>query len=147
MTKLFRILLFSLLLFITLHGANTHQTLNVGILSFRLADENQRIWQPLVDEVHSSNPSLDVNITSGSLDDINALVAHNKLDFVVVHPAAFVEMEYKYGISNIASIVRQSKTSAGHLTTYGGVIVILTSRHDIHSLADIRGKRIAILHS
>ncbi len=80
------------------------QVVNVGILSFRPVDDNQRIWQPFVDEIRASNPTLDVNITSGSLDDIDALVAHNKLDFVVVNPSAFVEMEYKYGISNIASI-------------------------------------------
>lgn len=126
--------------------ASSHQTLNVGVLSFRPNDENQRVWQPLVDEIHASNPQLDVNLTSDSLDEVEKLVAQNKLDFVVVHPAAFVEMEYKYGISNIASIVRPSKLGGKYLNTYGGVIVTLASRHDIHTLADVRGKRIATTH-
>jgi diguanylate cyclase (GGDEF)-like protein/PAS domain S-box-containing protein len=126
--------------------AQPHQILNVGVLSFRPVDENQRIWHPLVDEVHKYNPNLDVNLTSGSLSEIEALVAQNKLDFVVVHPAAFVEMEYKYGITNIASLVRQEKYGSQHLNRYGGVIVTLSSRHDIHSLKDVRGKTIATTH-
>ncbi len=135
-------------IFFTSLLANTspHQTLNVGVLSFRPIDENQKVWQTLVDEVHKSNPSLDLNITSGSLEVIEKLTEKNSLDFVVVHPAAFVEMEQKYGISNIASIVRETTSNGNHLTTYGGVIVTLSKRHDIHTLLDVRGKTIATTH-
>ncbi|MBV5320415.1 MAG: PhnD/SsuA/transferrin family substrate-binding protein, partial [Sulfuricurvum sp.] len=147
MTKLFRTFLFSFLIFATLYANNTpSQTLNIGILSFRLNSENQHVWQPLVDQIHASNPQLNINLISGSLDDIDTLIAQNKLDFVIVHPAAFVKLEHKYGISNIASIVRQSKVSGEHLSMYGGVIVTLASRHDIQTLADVRGKRIATTH-
>ena len=55
-------------------------------------------------------------------------------------------MEYKYGISNIASIVRETKANGHHLTTYGGVIVTLSKRHDIHTLSDLRRKTIATTH-
>ena len=123
-----------------------HQTVNVGVLSFRPIDENQKIWKTLKDEVHASNPLLDLNITSGSLEEIEKLTEKNLLDFVVVHPAAFVEMEYKYGISNIASIVRETTSVGNHLTTYGGVIVALSNRHDVHTLLDVRGKTIATTH-
>ena len=122
------------------------ETLNIGILSFRPIDENQKIWQPLHDEMYALNPSLDVNITSGSLDEIEKLTQKNALDFVIIHPAAFVEMEYKYGITNIASIVRQDATKGVHLTRYGGVIVTLANSQDIHTLLDIRGKTIATTH-
>lgn len=135
------ILLF--IFFTSLFATTTlHQTINVGVLSFRPLDENQKIWKPLKDEVHAFNPFLDLNITSGSLEEIEKLTEKNSLDFVVVHPAAFVEMEYKYGISNIASIVRESTSNGNHLTTYGGVIVALSNRHDVHTLLDVRGKTI-----
>lgn len=142
-----RKVIFIFILFTSLHANSTsHQILNVGILSFRPIGENQKIWQPLIDEVYKSNPSLDVNITSGSLEEIEKLTEKNSLDFVVVHPAAFVEMEYKYGISNIASIVRETTSSDNHLTKYGGVIVALSNRHDVHTLLDVRGKTIATTH-
>lgn len=142
-----RKVIFIFILFTSLHANSTsHQTLNIGVLSFRPIGENQKIWQPLIDEVHKSNPSLDVNITSGSLEEVKKLTEKNSLDFVVVHPAAFVEMEYKYGISNIASIVRETKVKGHQLTTYGGVIVALSNRHDVHTLLDVRGKTIATTH-
>lgn len=122
--------------------------IDIGIISFRPIAENQQIWQPLVDEVHQINPNFKIKITSGSLSDIDNLIAHNKLDFVVVHPGAFVELEHKYGITNIASLVRESTFNGKNiqLTRYGGVIITLSSRHDIKTLKDVRGKSIATTH-
>ncbi|MDD4884365.1 EAL domain-containing protein [Sulfuricurvum sp.] len=122
------------------------QKLDVGIISFRPIDQNQKIWQPLADEVHAYNSNLELNLTSGSLSEIERLVAQNRLDFVIVHPAAFIEMEYKYGITNIASLIRQTKPNGEHLIRYGGVIVTLASRKDIATLKDVRGKTIVTTH-
>lgn len=136
-------LFFIIILFISELQA---KTIHVGVLSFRSIAENQIIWQPLADEIHAYNPTLEVNITSASLEDLDKLIAQNGLDFVIVHPGAFVELEYKYGITNIASLVRQTKAEGEHLTLYGGVIVTLSKRHDIKSLSDIRGKTIVTTH-
>ncbi|HZF70674.1 EAL domain-containing protein [Sulfuricurvum sp.] len=123
-----------------------HHILNVGVVSFRPIDENQRIWHPLIDEIHAFNPQLDVNLTSGSLEEIEKLVQNNTLDFVIVHPAAFIEMEYKFGITNIASIIRQTTADGQHLIRYGGVIITLSKKNDIQTLSDVRGKTIVTTH-
>lgn len=123
------------------------KTIHIGILSFRPIPDNQRIWLPLEQHLHSFAPQFDFNITSYTQADLEKHIGEEKIDFAVLHPDALVAMEVKYGVSNIASVVRLSTTTKEPLTQYGGVIAVLSSRSDIRTLQDAKGKTIATSHS
>jgi diguanylate cyclase (GGDEF)-like protein/PAS domain S-box-containing protein len=124
---------------------NTH-TVNIGILSFRPIAENQEIWLPLGEELHKFAPQYDFNITSYPENELIKKLAEGEFDFAIVHPSAYVALETKYGATNIASLVRQTKDAKFHLNSYGGVIATLSSNKNIYTLQDIIGKTIATTH-
>ncbi|WP_345994002.1 EAL domain-containing protein [Sulfurimonas sp. HSL-1716] len=146
--KYFIYLFLSLLLGLDLYAStlDKKQVINIGVLSFRPISENQKIWLPLREELHKYAPQFDFNITSYPQNQLVKKIAQGKFDFAVVHPGAYVELETEYGVSNIASLVRQTKDGKYHLKNYGGVIAVLSSNKDIHSLKDVIGKTIATTH-
>lgn len=127
-------------------ASENNHTINVGILSFRPILENQKIWLPLGDELHKFAPQYDFNITSYPEDELIKKLAEGEFDFAIVHPSAYVALETKYGVTNIASLVRQTKDGKFHLTSYGGVIASLSTNKNIYTLQDVAGKTIATTH-
>ncbi len=120
-----------------------HNTINIGILSFRDIDENQKAWKPLEDYLNNHNKTYQFKIHSYIQDDLEKAVAKNELDIIFVYPLVSVAMETKYHTHNIASIVR--KDSDGKLlNSYGSTIIVRASRDDINSLKDLKDKTIAI---
>jgi ABC-type phosphate/phosphonate transport system substrate-binding protein len=104
--------------------AEPKKTINIGILSFRDIDANQKAWKPLEDYLNSQNQMYQYKIYSYTQDNLEKAVARNELDFIVAHSLVLVTMERKYRTHNIASIVK--KDLCGHLmTTYGSVIIPL----------------------
>lgn len=151
MGRSMRQLLF-LLLFVLITGytaaaeISSKQKITVGVLSFRPISENQTHWAPLEKQLEKFAPQFDFGIISLNQTDLVNAVAKQELDFAVVHPGVLIEMETKYGVSNIASIVRQTAIDGKHLTMYGGVIAVLSSNKEIKSLSDAKGKTIAVAH-
>ena len=121
-------------------------TINIGVLSFRPIAENQKIWLPLGDELHKFAPQYDFNITSYPEKELVKKLAEGTFDFAVVQPSAYVALETKYGVTNIASLIRQTKDGKFHLTSYGGVIASLSTNKNIYTLQDVVGKTIATTH-
>jgi len=141
---------FFLLLFITLPTLfasenSSKKEIDIGIIAFRPIAENQKIWQPLVDELNRLEPKYHYRIHSYKETDLEQAVALQQLDFVIVHSLSFVTMETKYNAQNIAAIIRQDDQKR-HLNRYGGVIAVKADRQDINQLSDIRGKTIATTH-
>lgn len=122
------------------------KNVNIGVLSFRPVAQNQALWKPLEKELKHYVPQYDFNITSFPQNELVHLIAENRFDFAIVHPGAFIELENRFGVSNIASIIRQTQDKKHHLSKYGGVIATLSSNTNINSLKDILGKRIATTH-
>ncbi|MDD5158739.1 MAG: EAL domain-containing protein [Sulfuricurvum sp.] len=124
---------------------SSKKPVEIGIIAFRPIQENQHVWQPLADELNRFSKHYDYRIHSYSESDLEKAVAHNKLDFIIVHSLSFITMETKYDAQNIASLIRQD-VNHNHLTHYGGVIAVKANRSDIKTLSDIRGKMIATTH-
>jgi len=140
---MFRIII-NVLIFSQILLATTSQKaeLTIGILSFRDIDENTKKWQSLETLLEKYLENYNVTLHSFHQKDLDSLIAQNKFDFVILHPQAFVEMETKYGIQNIASLVRKSKD--GHLYTSYASTMITLKDSKIETLGDIKGKRIAL---
>lgn len=141
-------ILYLLLLVFNLQASLRNSSIvDIGVLSFRPVPENQKIWLPLGDKLHKYAPQYDFNITSYPQDELVKMIEQGIFDFAVVHPGVYVELETKQGVTNIASLVRQTKGEKFSLKTYGGVIATLASNKNINTLKDAVGKTIATTHS
>lgn len=139
------LLFFFLSPFVYAFETQPKHTINIGILSFRDIDENQKAWKPLEEYLNKQNQTYQYKIHSYAQNDLEKAVAKNELDIVIAHSLSLVTMETKYHTHNIASIVK--KDLCGHLlTTYGSVIVVKSNREDINNLQDIKNKKIAVSH-
>ena len=115
------VLIFSQILLAT---TSQKEELTIGILSFRDIDENTKKWESLETLLEKYLENYTVTLHSFHQKDLESFIAQKKFDFVILHPQAFVAMETKYGIQNIASLVRKSKD--GHLyTSYAGTMITL----------------------
>ncbi len=121
-------------------------TLNIGVMAFRSVAENQKIWKPLERELEKLAPQYEFNITSYHQKDLTEMVAGNKLHFVITQSMHYLLMEYKYSISNIATLVTKDILTNHRFANYGGVIAVLKDRDNINSLDDIVGKKIGATH-
>lgn len=119
--------------------------INIGVLSFRPLDENQKQWKHLGDELMEFAPDFEFNIVSLNQKELYEAIKKEQLHLAILHPAAVVEMETKYGVSNIASVIKKTKSGA-KIAEYGGVIAALSSREDIKELSHLKNKKIATTH-
>jgi len=69
---------------------------------------------------------------------IEPAINSGKIDFLLANSAFFVEMEKKYGISPIATLINSRKGKA--LDKFGGVIFVL-SGSSVQDLAGVKGKK------
>jgi len=83
-------------------------------------------------------------ITLVGFEEMRQVVLNKEVDFVLTNPAAYVELEYSYGITRIATLINQRGNKA--TKEFGGVIFTRRDRQKIQSLNDIRGWSIMGVH-
>lgn len=114
----------------------------VGILAFRDKASTLKRWQPLTDYLNGVFEDFKFEPVILHLDELEQAVEFKQVDFVLTQPAHYVLMTYRSGLTSpLASILNFE----GELVTdhFGGVIFTGSSRDDIMTLSDLKGKRIA----
>lgn len=112
----------------------------LGVLAYRGAQTSERQWGPTAAYL-SEHLAVPVRLQTCTLDEMAAGLATGELDFVLTNPGHYVELEYRHGISRIATLKKLRQGSP--YTVFGAVIFTRADRDDIHSLADLTGKRFA----
>ncbi|MCD4690180.1 phosphate/phosphite/phosphonate ABC transporter substrate-binding protein, partial [bacterium] len=75
-----------------------------------------------------------------SLEEMRVAAECSAVDFVLTNPAAYIELETRYGVTRIATL-RNGRTGKG-ITEYAGVIFTRTDRTEILHLNDIAEKSV-----
>lgn len=112
-------------------------TIRVGVLAFLGAEHSFEEWAATARAIQDGLPGADVRLVPFNHDEMNKAVAAGELDFVVTNPGHYVELEVAFGISRIATLESGIPVASS--------IVVRRDRADIRTLADLRGKRIAIV--
>jgi len=113
----------------------------IGVLNIRDSKSTMQTWEQIADELNSSIPEHHFVIVPRGYEEMEKAVADKQLDFIVVNPTQYVELEVKFGISRIATqISHMGKAETPYI---GSVIFTKASRTDINSLSDLRGKSLA----
>lgn len=116
----------------------------IGVLAIGEKSEAMANWSPMAHYLSESLPDLDFRLVPMNHDEINVAVRDGKVDFILVNPGIYINLEQQYRISRIATL----NSHAGSMTTnlLGGVLFRLADRHQIRSVSDLVGKRVAASH-
>jgi two-component system sensor histidine kinase TtrS len=112
----------------------------IGVLSHRGDVLTQRHWSPTADYLSRALPGHRFQIRPLAFDEVEPRVAAGEVDFLLVNPAVYVELEVRHHLSRIATMRNGTSTQAQN--RFGGLIFTRAERDDLSTLVDLRGKRL-----
>lgn len=112
--------------------------IRIGILSHRGAELTLAAWQPTAAYLSQQLTSYEFIIKPLGFDEVDNAVQRNDVDFILVNPGIYVNLEYKYRVSRLATM--SNLRGDGAYKIFGGVIFTRSERTDINTLEDIRDK-------
>ncbi len=123
------------------HGSSTGSvsSLNIGVLADYGKDDCLQKWTPTSIYLEKQLPEYDIHIVCLGFDEIEDAVVNKLVDFTITNPSVYVNLEYNYGVTRIATIKNRRGRDA--YTESGGVIFYKTDREDITSIEDLKGKK------
>jgi len=113
--------------------------LKIGVLAKRGKDHTLKKWNATADYLTENIPDYSFKIVPLGFEEINSNVANNSIDFILVNPSIYVDLEILYGISRLATL--KNLGPGGGFTVFGGVVFVKSDRNDINTLEDLKGKK------
>ncbi|MEN8178433.1 MAG: PhnD/SsuA/transferrin family substrate-binding protein [Pseudomonadota bacterium] len=112
--------------------------MTIGVLSHRGDQVTRNMWGLTVDYLEEAIPQHQFRILPLDFDEVDPAVAAGKIDFVLVNPGIYVNLEVKYRVSRIATLYNRRGDVPYKI--FGGVIFTRQSHPDIHTLIDLRDR-------
>ena len=119
-------------------SANTQEFVKIGVLSHRGDEVTSRTWGPTADYLTTQFPNYQFNIVPLDFDSVDDAVSAGEVDFILVNPGIYVNLEANYRVSRIATM--NNRRGGTPYNIFGGVIFTRNDREDIRTLDDLRGK-------
>jgi len=113
--------------------------IQIGVLSHRGETATLATWSPTADYLTDSIDGYRFKIVPLDFDQVDPAVASGAVDFVLVNPGIYVNLEVRYRVSRIATL--NNRGSGVPYNVFGGVIFTRADRNDIQTLSDLMGKR------
>ncbi len=117
-------------------------TVKIGVLAKRGESITHTRWDATAEYLSKQIEGHHFEIIALGFDAMKQSVAKGDIDFVLTNSVYYVDLEYHYGISRIATLINRDHGSM-ELTRFGGVLFTQADNETIHELADIKGKRFA----
>lgn len=115
----------------------------IGVLASRGETFCLQEWNATAQYLTAQIPDTEFSILPLNYDKIISAVINEEVDFLIVNPSIYVDLEVKYGVERLATLVRVRPES--HFGYYGAVI--FTQRNStIKNIADLKGKTFAAVH-
>ena len=135
---------------LSLYSANTlAKDIRIGVLAISGKKAAVEAWTPTIDYLNSaamtaqSNPHFVlVAIEPGNMQRLESMVKNKDIDFFIVSPALFADLENLYGASAILTLVDKSQQAV-----FGSVIFVRNDNTAIKNLQDATTKSIAAVAS
>jgi two-component system sensor histidine kinase TtrS len=112
--------------------------IKIGVLSHRGDDFTLNAWNPTARYLTNQLPAYDFEIVPLDFNEVNDAVSKNEVDFILVNPGIYVNLEYSYRVSRLATM--HNLRGENSYKQFGGVILTRSDRDDIQSIEDLRGK-------
>ncbi len=115
------------------------ETVHIGVLAKRGSAHTLSRWQPTADYLSREIPGYRFTVVPLEFDEIEKSVAAGDIEFILVNPAIYVELEMHYGVGRIATMI--TRNGGKGYSQFGGVIFTRADRSDIRQIRDMDGKR------
>lgn len=113
-------------------------TVKIGVLAQRGSENAVQKWTPTAEYLSGAIPAHSFEIVPLDFTQIRQAVQDRAIDFLITNSGYYVELEYEFGVSRIATM----KNLLNHVPKilFGGVIFTRSDRPDINGLRDLTGK-------
>lgn len=111
--------------------------LKIGVLAKRGVAKAIQQWGPTADFLSRKIEGYKFELVPLGFEEVTPKVAGGDVDFLLVNPSIYVEMETLYGVSRLSTL-RNLGPDGRALTIFGGVILTKAVRNDIQSVADLK---------
>ncbi|TVT54636.1 MAG: PhnD/SsuA/transferrin family substrate-binding protein [Sedimenticola thiotaurini] len=112
--------------------------MRIGVLSHRGNEATYAAWAPTATYLSRVVPKFKFQIVPLDFDEVDPAVKFGQVDFILVNPGIYVNLEVRYRISRIATLNNLAGDVANNV--FGGVIFTRQDRHDINTLTDLKRK-------
>lgn len=133
---LLRLLFFYTLLFSSLVA---DELVKVGVLAHRGIPITLSKYKATAEYLTQNIEGYHFEIVPLGFDALKKSVKNDEIDFVLTNTMYYVELEYLYGVSRIATL-KNISSKGDELTSFGGVI-LAKKESPLHDLQDLKGKR------
>lgn len=119
-------------------AARTAEPVRIGVLAFRGGEDAAKRWTATADYLSVAIPDRRFEIVPLAPAELNAAVGEGRIAFVLTNTGNYVDLEFRHGISRIATLNTSDRVSAGNV--FGAVVFVRADRTDIRTVADLKGK-------
>jgi two-component system sensor histidine kinase TtrS len=117
---------------------NATPFIKIGVLSHRGEEKTLKMWNPTAYYLIARLPQYDFEIVPLDFDQVESAVNSAAVDFILVNPGIYVNLEAKYNVTRLATMINLRNNTP--YSIFGGVIFTYSDRDDIQTLNDIKGK-------
>lgn len=121
--------------------ASQPQEIKIGVLAYTDENGTKKAMQATADYLTSKIPQYRFKAEALHHDILDREIKLGHIDFVMTNPAHYVELETVYGATRIATLIGVQKGIP--VRSFGGLILVPSSRTDINTLKDLQNKKIA----
>jgi len=114
------------------------QKVRIGVLANQGDEKCMELWGATAKYLNEKIPDHKFFIVPLGFDEISQSVKSGEIDFVLVNPSIYVELEMNYDVSRLITL--KNKVSGKELIRMGGVIFTSSKSTTINTLEDIKNK-------
>ena len=111
------------------------EIVKIGVLSHRGDEATLRSWTKTANYLSANLPGYLFSIEPLDFTEVEAAVEQDEVDFVLVNPGIYVNLEVRHRVSRIATL--NNRLNDVPYNVFGGVIFTRADRTDIQSLKDL----------
>ncbi|ALG74905.1 histidine kinase [Azospirillum thiophilum] len=119
------------------------ETVRIGVLAYLGSERAARDWEPTLAHLEHAIPDRRFFALPLDLPGMVLAVADRRVDFVITNPGNYVTLEARFAVTRIATL--ESGLPAFPIAAVGSTIIRRADRQGIHTLADLKGKRLAVV--
>lgn len=118
----------------------------IGVLAKRGDNIASIEWAETIKYLNEKITNNFFHIIPLNFDEIENAIKSKKIDFLFTNTSNYVQMEYKYKISRIATLLNKNILQAKPIKEFGSVIFAKKERNDITNLQNLEDKKIAAVN-
>ena len=134
-----------LILFLSSFQTHAETNINIGVRAHSGYDIAIKKWTSTAKYLNKKIPDYNFIIRPiVEFDDMKHAVENKDIDFVLTNSAAYIELEKKYAVTRIATLINRRGEHATN--KFGAIIFTHRKRFDINQLSDLKEKSFMGVH-